>query len=395
MTVSPTCPSATAALSGPTAGLGSIGPNDITITPAGSIATNFSVNRTGPYLLPNNIITNGNANVVRVRNLIGDTTMSGVISGNGRVQNLDGNLTLTNANSYVGITEIFKGHLTISNASALGADGTNNASYLQVYGPPIAGADDTATLLLTGNITVSKVALYLVHHTTNAANVGPQLINLSGNNELTGTICSDLAPDATNRFITFQSASGNLKLSGEVRQDNTGTSFLTLRGASTGEISGAITQPGVNFFNGGAVTGNVWNLTKEDAGTWTLSGLNSYTGTTNVNHGVLSITGNSSGATGAILVNGGDGVGGTLKGTGIVGGPVAVTGGSGTVPTPGKLRGGTSIGTLTLANGFATRRTALNSSSKSAARLSAPPRTPAPALTWPICRIRPATASCT
>jgi autotransporter-associated beta strand protein len=59
-------------------------------------------------------------------------------------------------------------------------------------------------------------------------------------------------------------------------------------------------------------------LTKVGTGTLTLSGNNSYSGLTIVNAGTLLINGNQSSATGVVIVNGG----GTLGGTGIIGGSV-------------------------------------------------------------------------
>jgi autotransporter-associated beta strand protein len=83
----------------------------------------------------------------------------------------------------------------------------------------------------------------------------------------------------------------------------TSTVALTLRGANTNvnnAVNGAIT-------NGGAAGG--LQLFKNDAGTWTLAGNNSYTGTTTVTNGTLRITGNYTGG-GAVDLSTGGAVGG-------------------------------------------------------------------------------------
>lgn len=75
-------------------------------------------------------------------------------------------------------------------------------------------------------------------------------------------------------------------------------------------------------------------LIKQGAGTQTLSGINTYTGLTSIQNGILSITGS---IVGDVMVP----LGGTLKGTGTIGGAVNIGNG-------GILFPGTSIGTITL-----------------------------------------------
>jgi autotransporter-associated beta strand protein len=266
--------------------------------------------------------------------------MSGVISGPGKVvvNNPGGSLTLSGVNTYTGITEISRGHLIANSSDALGAAGTNNSGYLDIYGGQHTGfpnaSDDTASLWLTGGVNVTKTAVYIMHHTTNAANVGPQIISVSGNNTLTGNLLTDSDPDSTFQYITLQANGGaNLKIAGDIRQDHTGNSILTLRGAGTGEVAGQIIQPTNNFFNNGAVTGNTWELMKEGSGTWTLSGVSTISGPTTINNGKLAVNGSLT--SGAVTVNGG-----SLGGTGTLNASVNVLGGT--------LSPGNSIGTLTI-----------------------------------------------
>jgi fibronectin-binding autotransporter adhesin len=88
-------------------------------------------------------------------------------------------------------------------------------------------------------------------------------------------------------------------------------------------------------------------LIKSDLGTLVLTGANSYAGGTQVNGGVLRVDGDQSAATGLATVN----AGGTLSGSGILGGGVTVASGGALAPggaNPGML---TINGDLTLAAG--------------------------------------------
>ena len=85
----------------------------------------------------------------------------------------------------------------------------------------------------------------------------------------------------------------------------------------------------------GAVTG----LRKDDAGTWTLSGNNTYTGPTVVSNGMLLVNGTLTAASAnSVTVNGG-----TLAGTGTIKAAVVIG-------ADGTLAPGSSIGTLTISN---------------------------------------------
>jgi fibronectin-binding autotransporter adhesin len=121
----------------------------------------------------------------------------------------------------------------------------------------------------------------------------------------------------------FQSDSGTLNLGGAISATG-GSRLLTVTGSGNGILGGAIS-------NGGGTIA----IAKSGTGTWTLSGNSTYTGTTAVLGGLLNVNGDNSAATGAVTV-----AGGSLGGTGSLGGAI-------TVGTGGAIVPGAGIGTLT------------------------------------------------
>ena len=189
--------------------------------------------------------TNANAN-----------TISGII-GNGSATSLAvtksgvGTWVLSGGNSYTGATLINAGVLNIQHSTALGgtAGSTTVAS--------------GAALQLQGGITVGNEALSL--NGTGLLATGA-LRNISGDNVWQGTVTLAGATriNSDSGSLTFNTAANSF----------TGAQALTLGGVGNGTVSGVIATGG-------------GTLTKDDAGTWTLSGANTYTGQTSVNLGVL------------------------------------------------------------------------------------------------------------
>jgi autotransporter-associated beta strand protein len=208
-----------------------------------------------------------------------EVEISGIISGGSgnSVQSQDnGTLRLSGANTYDGLTSVRDGStLIVGNASALGST---------TSGTTINNAANT-TLDLNG------------------FNVGNEAITLVGAN-------SRLVNNTSNAAT----ASG---------------SIITTNGQIGG--SGNLTASGV--ISSATASG----FTKVGTGTVTLSGNNTYTGTTTVSAGSLIVNGNQSGATGVLTVA----ANATLGGSGTIGGPTTIS---------GILAPGNSIGTLTVAN---------------------------------------------
>jgi fibronectin-binding autotransporter adhesin len=218
-----------------------------------------------------------------------------------------GTQVLTGANTYTDITTVQTGALVIGNNTALGTAAgnttVNSGGSLQLQ-----GGINVAEPLVTsgqGNGVASNNVVDL-----NPAAPGA-IRSISGENTLSGTI--SLTSGGGGTLVRVDSGS-TLNLTSGIGIINAGTSRrIFLGGAGIGNASGIISN---NF--GGA---GVLSLEKVDDGTWTLSGINTYTGTTIVNAGTLVITGSL--ATGDVTVT----AAGTLGGHGNIGGNVTIDAG--------------------------------------------------------------------
>jgi autotransporter-associated beta strand protein len=164
------------------------------------------------------------------------------------------------------------------------------------------------------------------------------VLNVGGTNTLAGT----LSLTSGGSFWTFEAAAGKLRVTGTATNvTTTNVRTLWLRGAAAGDWLGVISDSAGGF--GTAVR-------KDDAGAWTLSGNNAYTGPTVVSNGTLLVNGAVRG--GAVSV-----YGGTLGGTGVLTALVTIYPGS--TFAPGGLPGILTVSNqLILSDGSTTRMTA-------------------------------------
>ncbi len=197
---------------------------------------------------------------------------AGIISGTGAISKSGtGTLILSGTNTYTGTTTVSAGTLKLGSASALGATSS---------GTTVANG---AVLDLNG---------------INYSNAEPLTINGTGITNGGAIINSSLNGATFAGLITLGSTSSIIGGTGAINISNTGTitgaAFnLTLGGAQGGTLASSL----------GTTSGT---LTKQDAGTWTLSGTNTFTGGLILNSGTIQLgSGNCLTSSLPITLNGG------------------------------------------------------------------------------------------
>lgn len=208
-----------------------------------------------------------------------ELTVSGVISGAafGITKLGAGTLVLSGSNTYTGITTIDVGTIK------LGATGgiTNTPLGTAAAGTSVT---DGAALDLAG-FTLANTGTF-------------EALTLNGPGVSSGGALMNSGAAATYKgLITLGSASSIEGGTGTIALSNVGTisgaTFgLTLGGAQGGSVTSII----------GTTSGTV---TKEDVGTWTLSGANTFSGGTNLNAGQLNINNLTAIGTGSLTISNG------------------------------------------------------------------------------------------
>jgi autotransporter-associated beta strand protein len=189
-------------------------------------------------------------------------TLSGLISSANAEDVLSiekrdsGRVTLSHANSYTGSTLVTDGILRIANGGALGGTAVGTT------------VSFNATLELIGGITVDGETL---HIDGSGYNFGGALRNVSGNNTFNGPITLD-------NDSRIHSQAGLLTVGGITGPNKN----LTFAGPGDTTVTGVIALDFGTLSKGdfGDVTG----------GTTSLEGLNTYTGATTINAGVLAVS---------------------------------------------------------------------------------------------------------
>ena len=286
-------------------------------------------------------------------------TPTGDITGDGKLKitssssDADSTMTLDRANSYQGETEVAgtgNAHNVTVNVSKTGAFGSNASSTVAVNNGAtvnVSGADtslqsltmniadslltlaDTVTAAsATLNLTGTAKALITEDATAGDATVnvgkdgtlalednasgGSALVNNSGRMTL-----ADLAMAET--AVVSNLAGGMV----DVSAINSATAIGSLSGAGNVELGNkSLSLGNLNLDDtiSGIISGSDGSLVKTGTGTLTLTGDNTWTGTTNVDQGVLLVNGDQSAATGRVTVKSDA----TLGGNGIIGGAVDV-----------------------------------------------------------------------
>ena len=282
----------------------------------------------------------------------GTAANSGVITGAlSLTKSGSGTQVLGDANTFTGTTTVSGGTLTAGSGALAGSTG------IAVNGAVLSAVNlkTTATLALdaTGKATISGTDL-TIGATTNANATDANALNFSSN---TGAITVDsLAGAGKTTFgsaatITGGIAEGTVTVTGALTSTAVSGGTVNLNGATstiTSFTGGTINLSATTLtVNGGtsasAITGANGNLVKATTGILTLSGTQTYGGTTTVNAGELIINGALASGS-AVSVNNT----GTLGGAGTVG---AVTVNTGGTISPGNSPGTLNTGAVTFAAG--------------------------------------------
>lgn len=212
---------------------------------------------------------------------VGDLTLSGVISETAGARTLTikdgGTKTLSAANTFTGGVTVTGGTtapmataenpaiLRLENSAALGT-GTKTIT-------TATGTAGTFGVELAGGITIPASVSWTISNNTNG------IRSVSGANVVQGTL--NLASGAGDTNLAVDAGS-TLTMSGNMSASGTGGRILILSGAGDGSVGGVIA-------NGATMA----SVTKNGTGTWTLGGLNTYTGNTIVTAGKLVISQNN------------------------------------------------------------------------------------------------------
>lgn len=289
------------------------------------------------------LILTGTGNGIKSGSAI--ATSTGTLTKQG-----SGTWTLSFANTYTGLTTVSAGSLTYGINSAISTggitvDGSTAILNLSTF-TESAGTitlDNDGTISGSGTLT-STGTFELKDGTVSAVLAGSAIplnkttsgtVSLSGANTFTGAVTitsgilsvnavqnaptnSPLGTGAGTPTIAI-GASGTLRYTGSGHSttraisllgsgatiDASGSGTLTISGAITGNTFGLIlTGTGNGIKSGSAIATTSGELTKQGAGTWTLSVANTYTGLTTVSAGSLTYGINEAISTGGITVDG-------------------------------------------------------------------------------------------
>jgi mucin-19 len=283
--------------------------------------------------------TNGTA---KVDTTGGPVTLSGQLSGPGRLTKLGKNtLTLSGDNSYTGGTTISAGTLRLGSAGAIGSSGTitfgggtlqfsdsNTTDYSsrfstasnQAYNidtsqssgsvtlaAPLTSSGGTLAKTGSGTLTLSGINTYGGLTTVSA---GKLELNATGGNAIAGDLT--ISGGTVKLLQAHQMASDKTLVVGggtfDLQGYNQSAAHVRMTGGSIIGSGGTLTSAtdyDVQFGTISAILGGSVGLNKTSSGTVTLTGANTYTGTTTIGSGTLALGANNALPTGSSVVLGG------------------------------------------------------------------------------------------
>jgi len=280
-----------------------------------SIADNLTIGSGTPINI-NETTTNRTAFAIgKSSTLASNITITGGGTGNlqltvGDLSAISGNIALGSAGLQIrnfGLTTGVTG-LTVSSTGTFTASGNITGASSSSIGVP---SSFTGTMVLSGNnsgfagaVNIGNGSSISFSSAGTNNNLGTGSINIgstttAGTLVYTGTgstVANPMTLAATTGGATIsQSGTGLLKFTSALTATGAGIKTLTLQGstAGTGEIAGAIAD------NSGT---NKTSVSKSGTGTWTLSGVNTYTGTTTVAQGLLVANNSAAFSTSAVTI---------------------------------------------------------------------------------------------
>jgi autotransporter-associated beta strand protein len=327
--------------------LGSHNPiaQDATINLSNSSTLNSSVNLSLGSLssiTSTDTITINAGNTLTIGALNLDDSISGVITGNGSIAKTgSGTLALTGDNSYLGTTTITGGVLQINDTDRVqGTSGiTFNGGELQftntqsiIFSKPITLAADG-----TVNTTNSAVTLnYPISSVGGLIKTGSATLILSNINSYTGETTINEGTLQISDFSRISGTSGITFDGGVLKLINLSPIIFSKPITLTGDGT-------INATNGAVILNQPissgGDLIKTGSGNLILEAANTYSGSTNVNAGILTVNGSLNAGGGDLTVNGG-----LLKGSGTINRNVNITTGS--------IAPGNSIGTINIVGAY-------------------------------------------
>ncbi len=310
------------------------------------------------------VILGGGA-ILTVGNATSPAAYAGTLTGTGGFKKVGaGIITLTGVNTYSGSTTVNVGTLNANSSSALGDGSATNTlvftgGTLQAGGSITSPSTRTVTLTNTAIIDNNGQAISIAGVMSGGGGItknGAGTLTLTGTNTYTGattvnvgTLVAGAATSSfgTNSAVSFANTLGAVM---DVSSFNTTIGSITGGGGTGGNITlgGSTLTSGGNNASPAAYAGSIsgtGSLIKVGAGNITLSGANSYSGTTSINAGTFTVNG-SLAATSAVTVA----AGATLAGTGTIAGAVDASA-AGAIISPGS--GGAGTLTITQSGGTA------------------------------------------